>query len=263
MIGLPALLDTLERLAPLRLAADWDNVGLLVEGTRAVRRALLCIDATEAVVEEARAAGVDVLVAYHPPIFQGLRALREQDAVGRRILRLVRAGIHVYSPHTALDAVPGGVNDWLLEAFGRVVEVRPLEPDAQDAAAGLGRRAQLERARSFEDCVEAVKRHLRLSHVRVASPASPDFDVRSVAVCPGAGGSVLAGGADGADLLLTGEMRHHDVLAHTAAGRAVILTDHTHTERGYLPRYRDRMRATLADLHVTVSAADADPLRVR
>jgi putative NIF3 family GTP cyclohydrolase 1 type 2 len=84
--------------------------------------------------------------------------------------------------------------------------------------------------------------------------------VETLAVCPGAGGSLLRNAR--ADLLLTGEMRHHDVLAANARGSTVVLTDHTNCERGYLPVLRDKLLEQLPDLGVVVSELDADPLRV-
>lgn len=111
------LLPILNRIAPEHLAEDWDRVGLhLGEVDQPVRRGLLCIDLTESVAEEAVRQKADVVVAYHPPIFKPLAALTDADTKGRTLRRLVRAGVAVYSPHTALDAAAGGVNDWLCES---------------------------------------------------------------------------------------------------------------------------------------------------
>ncbi|MEO0604247.1 MAG: Nif3-like dinuclear metal center hexameric protein [Myxococcota bacterium] len=251
-----AWLSSLDSLAPLDLAADWDNVGLLVEGNREVQRVLLCIDLTAAVHAEVERLDADLVVAYHPPIFDGLRRLRTQTARGRVLLSSIRAGRHIYSPHTALDAVPGGVNDWLLEGFGTLVDVRPIEPAATNPAAGAGRRARLATPLDGAAVVPRIAAHLGLTTLRVAGAVDA---VRSVAVCPGAGGSLLRSIRD-VDLLLTGEMRHHDVLACAEAGVAVVLTDHTNTERGYLPRYAQSIRAALPRVEVHVSGADRDPL---
>ncbi len=117
----------LEKLAPLEYAESWDNVGLLLEPAedRAqpgappdVRRVMLLVDLTERVLEEALAHGVDLVCAYHPPIFEPLKRLRAVAPNERIALAAARAGLAIYSPHTALDAAPGGVNDWLAEALG-------------------------------------------------------------------------------------------------------------------------------------------------
>lgn len=235
---------------------------MLLEGTRPIRSLFLTVDLTEPVLAEALEHDADLIVSYHPPIFSGLKALTASSALGRTLLRTIRAGVGVYSPHTALDAAAGGMNDWLLEAFS-TKEARPIEASATDPGVGFGRVADLSEPTALDALVPAVKRHLGLAHLRLA--AHPDLAggtrlVSRVAVCPGAGGSVLSAARD-ADLVLTGEMRHHDVLARVSAGGAVLLTDHTNTERGYLPTLARRLERAL-DVSVRVSALDADPLAV-
>ncbi|MEZ4472462.1 MAG: Nif3-like dinuclear metal center hexameric protein [bacterium] len=248
-------------IAPLALAEPWDNVGLLVEppAPRPLRRVFLAIDLTEAVLDEALAAEADCVVAYHPPLFNSLKRLTLSDVKQRIVLRAVAAGLPLYSPHTALDAAVGGINDWLLEAFGPLAAVAPITPSATEPAAGAGRLAVLEAPRPLDDLLPAIKGLLGLRHLRVAAGA-PRL-IHRVAVCPGAGGSLFEGLRD-VDLLLTGELRHHDVLAHVARGTSVVLTDHTHTERGYLPRLAARLQAATG-LDVVVSQVDDDPLAIR
>jgi putative NIF3 family GTP cyclohydrolase 1 type 2 len=85
--------------------------------------------------------------------------------------------------------------------------------------------------------------------------------IQRVAVCAGAGGSLFEK-VHGVDLFVTGEMRHHDVLAKLASGSSVILSEHTHTERGYLPEFARRLQELAeGQLQVLVSTHDADPLR--
>ncbi len=129
---LSSLLSVLRRIAPEALAESWDRVGLHVGFVDAeVRRAMLCIDLTEAVVTEAIEQKVDLVVAYHPPIFQPLDRLTDGESKQRVVLRAARAGVAVYSPHTALDAAEGGVNDWLADGVrgdDRRATVRPIVP---------------------------------------------------------------------------------------------------------------------------------------
>jgi dinuclear metal center YbgI/SA1388 family protein len=111
--------EALEKIAPLQYAEEWDNVGELIRGARdRVNRVLLTIDLTEPVLEEAVEQKVDMVVAYHPPIFKPLQKLGAKEPSERIILGATRAGLHVYSPHTALDAAIGGVNDWLADCLG-------------------------------------------------------------------------------------------------------------------------------------------------
>lgn len=129
---LSELVQKLNDLAPLYLAEDWDNVGLLVgRSEREVSAVMLTIDVTPDVVKEAIRAGVQVLIAYHPVIFHPLQRLCDDTPREKMLIDLLEAGISVYSPHTALDAVQGGVTDWLCDG---------LAP-AGDSGSGGDRRA--------------------------------------------------------------------------------------------------------------------------
>lgn len=268
--ALRAVLAELEKIAPLHLAEEWDNVGLLLDprgGEAHCTRLLLTVDYTWSVLEEVVEREVDLVIAYHPVIFGGLRRLRHAVFGERLLLETLQHGVVVYSPHTALDAAVGGMTDWLAEAVGPGTR-RPIVPSSRSGSSdppleGQGRLVDLDAPVSLGSALDALKAHLRLAHVRVA--AAPRHlqgePIRSLAVCPGAGGKVLEA-VEGADLLLTGEMRHHDVLAHNGRDASVVLCDHTNTERGFLPVLAERLRQRLAGVEVLVSERDADPLRI-
>ena len=272
----------LETLTPTRLAESWDNVGLLLdpEPTRDhVSRVLVAIDLTEPVLEEALAFGADVVVAYHPAIFSGLKRITRATPMGRRLLRLAQAGVALWSPHTALDAIPGGMNDWLAGGLGEATTTVALQPCAAEptvGGAGLGRLVTLTQPTTLTAAVARLKLHLGVSHVRVAAapshvskldaPASSVTPIDRIALCPGSGGSLFAPlpgpAAGGPALYVTGEWGHHDVLAKVALGASVILTEHSNTERGFLPIYAAWLRQGAAQIDVRVSTLDADPLVV-
>lgn len=114
------LIQACEQIAPLNLAEAWDNVGLLlgsddepVEGP-----VILTIDLTSNVTDEVLDLKAGAVIAYHPPIFQPITRLGNADRLGRNLLRLARAGVSVFSPHSALDATPGGLNDWFVNGLG-------------------------------------------------------------------------------------------------------------------------------------------------
>ncbi len=117
----------LHQIAPLELAQEWDNVGLLVGDRGEVcREALLCIDLLPAVLEEARQTGANLLVCYHPPLFKPIHRLRaDQPGTESLLWRAAQLGCAIYSPHTALDAAEGGTND-VLAALCDLTDVKPL-----------------------------------------------------------------------------------------------------------------------------------------
>lgn len=123
------VIDYLGRFAPLRLAADWDNVGLLL-GRRngPAERVMTCLTVTQPVIEEAVAEGVQLIVSHHPILFRGAKRLTDGDAEGKLLLPLLRADVAVYSPHTAFDNCPDGINDHLIRQFG-VESASPLRQE--------------------------------------------------------------------------------------------------------------------------------------
>lgn len=124
-----ALLQALNEIAPLRYAPDWDNVGLLAgRGEWRVRRVLLAIDLTDAVAREALDGRFDAVLAYHPPIFKGIRRVTPDGEGPTTLLAdLLAQRVSVLAVHTALDLAVGGTNDVLLDRFDPVSR-RPLEP---------------------------------------------------------------------------------------------------------------------------------------
>jgi dinuclear metal center YbgI/SA1388 family protein len=126
MVTVAGIVDFLERFAPLHLAADWDNVGLLL-GDRgaAVERIMTCLTVTPEVAAEAVKAKVQLLVTHHPVLFRGVKRLTTANHEGRMLLSLIQAGLSVYSPHTAFDNTTDGINDALARQLG-LTDVVPL-----------------------------------------------------------------------------------------------------------------------------------------
>jgi dinuclear metal center YbgI/SA1388 family protein len=114
------LASAMEKIAPTALAQEWDNVGLLAGDFRApLTRALLTIDLTAAVVDEAQKLKCELVLAYHPPIFKPIKALRSPATdMSGLVFDCIRSGIAIYATHTALDAADGGTNDVLARLCG-------------------------------------------------------------------------------------------------------------------------------------------------
>lgn len=269
-------------MAPLALAdRSWDNVGVLVESpsSNGSGVVLLTIDLTPEVMEECLRKKVEVILAYHPPIFTSFKRLTLRDTKQRLLLQAIREGMSIYSPHTSLDACEDGINDWLVSHLGETKRVAPIVPmtvesngkpvpphQADTVTTGAGRVVDLVAPRPLEQLVDDIKKGLGVPTARVSLPASwtRSRPVGSVAVCAGSGSSVFRQLRRPVDLLFSGEMGHHDVLAANAAGQAVVLCEHTNTERGYLrhvllPKLQERLGA---EVELVVSEVDRDPLVV-
>ncbi len=118
---LGVVVDCLNKFAPPYLAGSWDNVGLLVEPSHPhkVTRLLLTNDLTEPVLDEALREKVDMILSYHPPIFVPMKRLTQSSWKERVVVKCLEHRVAVFSPHTTYDAVMDGVNDWLIQPFGK------------------------------------------------------------------------------------------------------------------------------------------------
>lgn len=122
------VISALERFAPLPLQDGFDNAGLQIGLTDAeATGALLCLDVTEAVVDEAIKLGFNLIVSHHPLIFKGYKSITGRDYIERCILKAIRNDIVIYSAHTNLDNAPGGVNYKIAEKIG-LKNVSILDP---------------------------------------------------------------------------------------------------------------------------------------
>lgn len=254
------VLAALSAIAPLRLAEPWDNVGLLAgDPDRPAAGALLAIDYTPAVAQEARALGCDLVVAYHPPIFDALKRVTAPSLV----YAAIRDGVALYSPHTALDVAPGGTNDMLADVL-ELAERAPLKPAPELSGHGMGRIGPLAAPAAVPEVLARIKRGLGVSALLVAGPEESRPMIKRAAACAGACGALIDDAiAGGADLYLTGELRHHDALRAARAGVTVVCVLHSNSERAVLPRVQRRLVEALPELRVSVSAADRDPFSIR
>ena len=245
------------------LAESWDAVGLVCgDPSETVRSVLFAVDPTAAVVDEAVAAGFDLLVTHHPLLLTPVHGVPADDPKGRLVHRLVRAGSGLFVAHTNADRAAGcGVNDALAAAVGLHDPV-PLLPDGVGPGAGLGRVGALPEPEPLSAFAARVAAALPATAGGVRAAGDPDRVIATVAVCGGSGGSLVdAAAAAGADVLLTSDLKHHAVSeALEAGGPALVDVAHWASEWPWLPRAADLLRRDLgARVVVAVSAVRTDP----
>ena len=205
--------DALEQYAPLPLQDSYDNAGLQIGLTeeQEVTGALLCLDVTEAVIDEAERMGCNVIVAHHPLLFRGLKSITGQSYVERCVIKAIQKGIGIYAAHTNLDNAEGGVNYRIAEKLGlKNLSFLDAKPGM---AAGAGVVGELPMAEDEQDFLHRVKMLFGIQCIRHNQICGRK--IRRVALCGGAGGFLLPNAiAQGADAFLTGEMRYHDYFGH-------------------------------------------------
>ncbi|KAM3124816.1 YbgI/family dinuclear metal center protein [Candidozyma auris] len=266
-----AATNAIQKLYPVKLAdKSWDNTGLLVDsssecGENETCKILLTIDLTQNVANEAIAKGANMVVAYHPFIFRGLKSITTEDPQQRSLLKLIQNHVSVYSPHTAVDSAKGGVNDFLADGIVKNTRVKSrsvIQPDAEEEGCGMGRLIELQEPASLEKLVENVKSSQSLKHVQVGVGRNlqRSHPVSTIAICAGSGGSVFRGVK--ADLYYTGELSHHEALYFTESGSSVIACNHSNTERAFLKVLAKQLKKQLPEADIDISTEDRDPYEV-
>ncbi|SDS41787.1 dinuclear metal center protein, YbgI/SA1388 family [Paraoerskovia marina] len=203
------VVGVLHDLYPPGTAQDWDAVGLAAGDPDApVAKILFAVDPVETVVDEALEWGADLLLTHHPLFLRGVHGVAATTAKGALVHRLIRGGCGLYVAHTDADAAPGGVADALAEVLG--VENRvPLVP-GDDPDRGIGRVGALAEPTSLASFARRAARVLPATTQGVRVAGDPDALVSTVAVVGGAGDSLFdAVRASGADVYVTGDLRHH------------------------------------------------------
>lgn len=223
--------------APFDTAMSFDNVGTLVgDRNAAVTKVLVALDVTKAVVEEAAAFGAELIVSHHPVIFSPLKRLTA-DSVP---YLLAQKGIAVISAHTNYDLAPDGVNFCLAKSL-TLTDVVPFQLDDKTGLA-LGLVGTLPGdGLSPASFAAFVKEKLHCGGVKYTQGSRP---VKRVAVGCGAGSSMVFDAIGcGADGFVTGESKHHELLAALEGGITMVDAGHFNTENVAMEPLVVRLRA--------------------
>ena len=258
--------SALEEFAPLSLQDGYDNAGLqigLAEDADATG-ALLCLDVTEDVVDEAVKRGCNLIVSHHPLLFRPLKSIAGRDYIERAVIKAIKNDVAIYSSHTNLDSAYGGVNYKIAEKLG-LVNLQWLKPKGEYVSeggevrtAGEGVIGELPEALSAEAFQQKVKSVFGLESLRVNNAAVSS--VRRVALCGGAG-AFLAGEAvkKGADAFLTGEIGYHRFFGYE--GDIMLLElGHFESEQYTLEVLADVIRRKDSELPVFMTEQKTNPI---
>jgi dinuclear metal center YbgI/SA1388 family protein len=248
----------LEELAPLRLAEEWDNVGLLVGNHgRTVKKLMTCLTVTPASASEAIDGGADLIVTHHPMPFLALKRVTDDTTVGRVLLELIAAHVAVYSPHTAFDSAREGVNERLAKGLG-LHGIMPLLP--QPEGQGTGRWGWVADEIALGELAQRLKQFLAIERLQtVGEPSQP---IRTVAIGCGAADELLdAARQNGCDAMVLGEARFHTCLEAEAAGIGLLLPGHFASERFAVEGLAECLGKQFADVAVWSSRRERDPIR--
>ena len=255
---LRAIIDSIELVAPRSAQETWDNSGMQVGDTgRDIQSVLLTTDVTPNVVNEAIMHGCQLIVSHHPLLFHGLKQVCGQTPQAEVVALAIKHDIAIYSAHTSLDSVLGGINTKLADKLG-VTNYRILVPSDTDASRGLGILGVIGSPMKYEDFIAHVRETLDATYVRYTRPRTEY--IQTVALCGGAGAEFIETAIEqGADVYLTADCKYHEF--QDADGRiGLIDIDHWISER----HARDIFRDIIEPLGVTciISKQDKTPIQL-
>ncbi|MBB5791610.1 Nif3-like dinuclear metal center hexameric protein [Jiangella mangrovi] len=264
----PRLADvvaTAERLYPPELAESWDAVGLVCGDPEAeVGRILFAVDPVAAVVDEALAWGADLVVTHHPLFLRPVHGVPATTPKGLLVHRLITRGVALFTAHTNADRAAPGVNDALAAVLG-LEDTRPLVPVDDDPALGLGRVGRLAHPEPLAVFARRVAGALPVTAAGIRAMGDPHAVVETVAVCGGAGDSLLSTvRAAGVDVYVTADLRHHPSSeSGESGGPALVDVAHWASEWPWLGTAAALLAAELSaagsTVETRVSATPTDP----
>nr|WP_194737128.1 Nif3-like dinuclear metal center hexameric protein [Actinomadura sp. RB99] len=245
-VRLSHVIAALDELYPPSWAESWDAVGLVCgDPDQEVGRVLLAVDPVAAVVDEALEWGADLVVAHHPLLLRGVHSVAATTPKGRLIHRMIVNGVALHTAHTNADVADPGVSDALARAVGLTGELRPIVPAADDPRRGLGRIGELDEPVTLREFTRRAAAGLPSTAWGLRAAGDPDRAVRTVAVCGGAGDSLLdTVRAAGVDVYLTADLRHHPASEFAEhGGPALVDAAHWATEHPWLADAARRLAA--------------------
>ncbi len=274
MPSITAICDYLQFRAPLTLAESWDQVGLLVgDPNNEVMRMMTCLTLSPNVAEEAILRRAQLIVSHHPLPFRPISRLTTAQTPSRILWQLARAGISVYSAHTAFDSAAEGINQQLAQRIG-LQSIEPLQVKVADAShgtngtrggdqsavgvVGTGRCGDWLSENTATEFAEHTKQVLGLPRLSLSGAASQT--VRRVAIACGSGGSLLPLAISAkCQVLVTGDIGFHDALEAAANGVCVIAIGHFQSERFAMDGLATELGEKFVDCEVWASIQERDP----
>lgn len=266
MTTLQQLLDTIERLWPAAGAEGWDAVGLVTgDPSSEVQRVLLAIDAVDATIGEALEQDAQLLLTHHPLLLRGVTTVAETTSKGRVLARLIRGGCALVAAHTNADIVERGTSGELARRLG-LTNTTPIVPSATDPGIGLGRVGDLPEPIALGRLAGALAQLLPSTATGIRVAGDYHAPVQRIALCGGAGDSLLADPAvTAADVYITSDLRHHPASeareqALVRGGHPFLIdTSHWASEWLWLDAAAEQLRQAHPELEITVSGRNTDP----
>lgn len=246
---LEKIIDFMDEIAPREGATEYDNVGLLAgRRNREVTKILTALDCTIDTVREAAQIGAELIVCHHPVMFDGIKKITDETKEGEMLLFAIENNIALFAAHTNLDFAAGGLNDYFLQKLGFKPSGTILENEGRIFDCNI----------TGTDLCKKIKKAFDIDVLRV------NLDMKRKilkgAVCTGSGKSLADAAAEKADVYITGDMGHHDILNLIGLGCGYIEISHYDSEKIVMELLKEQLGKKFPHTQVFVSEANKNPL---
>lgn len=246
----------IENIAPLSFQEKYDNSGLVVGSLDSeVSKIILALDVTEDVIDEAINFGAELIISHHPLIFSGLKSVTGETYIERCVIKAIRSGISIYSSHTNIDSVIGGVSYKMAERVGLQGLSFLSSEDGENR--GFGVVGELIEAMPLSDFLDKLKFDFNLSSLRYTSY---DKKIKRVALCGGSGASLIGCALNkGVDAYVTGDIKYHDFF-NTEKRLSLIDIGHFESEQCILDVFYDIISKKIPNFANRIKSIKSNPV---
>ncbi|OQY10182.1 MAG: Nif3-like dinuclear metal center hexameric protein [Fusobacteriia bacterium 4572_132] len=228
MIKLKNIIRRLEKKYPQRLKEEWDNVGLILgDSNQEIKKIQLSLDVTEEVIENAIKNKIDLIITHHPMIFGSLKKINNQTILGKKILKLLKNNISVYTLHTNLDSAKEGLNNYIVNKLG--IQKSEILVKISEEGNGIGRIFKLSKKVLLLEYIDKIKAKLEIENIRVVY--NENQKVQKIGIVNGSGASYIRKmKRAGVDLFITSDIKYHEALDSLEAGLPLVDIGHYESE---------------------------------
>lgn len=262
MVTIKDVMIVMEKFAPISLAEDWDNCGLLVGDEKStVRKLLIALEPSMIVIDDAINHDVDLIVTHHPLMLSKINRITTSTLEGQKLFKLIKNNIGLYAAHTNLDKAELGLNQYLSDSIG-LINSRVLSKVQGESSelVGLGRIGELETEMTLENLGKRIQVLLDLDYLQYVG--DKNRLVKKVALVTGSGLSELGKAiSEGVDVFITGDIKYHNALYAKEMGVALIDGTHFGTENIVIKLLDNVLKKNFRHIEIILDTKSNNPIK--
>lgn len=259
---LQEIIEVIEKMAPINLKENFDNVGLMIgDRNKDISKVLIALDCTLDVIEEGINLGVQLILTHHPLLFKKPSTITTDTILGKKIINLIKNDINLYAAHTNWDSVKNGLNDTIVSLLGyKASDI--IRTNSNDRESGIGRIVYLDKEKTIQEIIKDIQYKFDIKNLRYAGDLNKQ--VKTIAIINGSGQEFFEDSRRlGSDLIITGDTTYHFVSDYKEMGLGIIDLGHFNSEWPVVKELSKNIEKELCaideNLQILISESSKDP----